>query len=578
MLGLRVLGPVVVHRDGVVVDVPGTRVRVLLCMLALNRGRAVVVDELVEALWPSAPPAGAESTVRSHVARLRRLLGHDVVVTEHGGYRLSGAAVEVDADALEDAVANLRRGRPCPPEQLHRVLRLWRGVPYPELADWLPAVVASRSLLADHLVVRERCLDLDIASGGAAAAVGELERLIGEFPLRESLWVRLARARYIAGNQVEALRACHAARAALAEQAGVEPGPELREVERAILAHSVSGVESPLDGTPERAITVRRSPMIGRSAELATIRASLAAGGAVVVIAGDAGVGKSTLLRVVLAEQRARGVMVGLGRATSVSAATLTALSDVLAGLDATFGPDRLASADRSAQLEVFHRLLRSRDGHRRIIAIDDAQWLGDDELSVMEQVAAIADPGVCWLLVARTGEGNQRVRDWLDGLADGERVVHVVPGPFQRDELVELVTAAGVPAEEIHGVVDVVQRRTGGHPLFASELLRSGYGLGTGSPPEIGGSGDAADLELIVPEGVRRLVQDRLTRLGDRGLARRGIRSTRWRELHARSRRSGLGVERRRRRRRRRSRCRRWTVPPRFATSGRGVHALAGA
>ena len=483
MLGLRVLGPLVVQRDGGVIAVPGVRVRVLLSMLALNHERAVAVDELVEVLWPGEPPAGAESTVRSHVARLRRLLGHDVVVTEPGGYRLSVAEVEVDAAALEEAVADLRRGRRCSPEQLRRVLGLWRGVPYPELADWLPAVIASRSLVADHLVVRERCLDLDIATGGAAAAVGELERLVGEFPLRESLWVRLARAQYVAGNQVEALRACHAARAALAEHAGVEPGPELREAERAILAHAVDAGEPPPDGTRVPPIAVPRSPMIGRSAELATIQESLAAGGAVVVIAGEAGVGKSTLLRVVLAEQRANGVTVGLGRATSGSTATLTALSDVLAGLDATFSPRRFAAADRAAQLEVFHRSLRSRDGRRRLVAIDDAQWLDDDELSVIQHIAALADPGVCWLLATRTADGNQRVRDWLDGLAADERGVRVELGPFQRQELVELVTAGGVPANDVEGVVDVVQRRTGGHPLFASELLRSGHGHGAGSP-----------------------------------------------------------------------------------------------
>ena len=273
---------------------------------------------------------------------------------------------------------------------------------------------------------------------------------------------------------------------ALVEHAGVEPGPELREAERAILAHAGSTLgESPRDGTRVHPVVGPWSPMIGRSAELATIQASLAAGDAFVVIAGEAGVGKSTLLRVVLAEQRASGVAVGLGPAASGPTATLTALSDVLTGSTRRSVLDALPRRIGQAELEVFHRSLRRRDGRRQLVAIDDAHWLDDDELSVIQHIAALAGPGMCLFLPPHGGRQRAGVRDWLDGLAADDRAVaRVELGPFQRHELVELVYRGRCAGGRRRGGGRRRAATNGWPSVLRQRAAAFRHGRGVGSPP----------------------------------------------------------------------------------------------
>ncbi len=499
MLRIGVLGPLTVERCGVPVRIPGARLRVLVCLLALSPGRAVAVDELVEALWGERAPGGASSTIRSHVARLRRVLGEHAVVTDAGGYRLASDGVEVDQLVLARARVAVRAGDALEVGELRPVLDRWRGAPFPELIDWLPAVIAARSLTEDYLFVHERCVDLEIAGGQARAVVAELEGLVGDHPFRESLWVRLARARYLSDDRAGALQACREARRRLADEVGVEPSAELAATERSILDQTLG----PRTGPP---VTLLARPFVGRRAELAVLGEAVNATGAtVVVVTGEAGIGKSCLLDEFVTGIRGGGHRVGVGRADDEPQRVFAALHAVISGL----GHDPAAvigCADRVAQVEAFRRALQS-VGQRTTVVVDDAQWLGDDEVSVLAQLTMRAGLNVCWVLALRSDAvaAGGSLSVLLDQLSGDSRSRRIELGVLDRQHVGELATLAGVADSDLATVTDLLVQRAGGHPLYTGELLRSAGGHRV-ADALVGGA---------VPGGVGGLVAQRLHRLG---------------------------------------------------------------
>src|ERR1700757_3118146 len=214
-------------------------------MLDLHGGSVVSADTLVELLWGEDPPRPAAKALQTHISSLRRALGDGFVLTAGAGWTL--AESDVDASRYKSA-ARLGRDAAAAGDTSHAVagfeeaLGLWRGVP--ELPDGRRGTSEKTRWIEGHAALVEDRLDALLATGRAAEVVGDLEAAIADAPLRERRWGQLMLALYRAGRQGEALGAYQRARALLADELGVDPGPELRRLEAAIVAQDTA-LETP---------------------------------------------------------------------------------------------------------------------------------------------------------------------------------------------------------------------------------------------------------------------------------------------------------------------------------------------
>jgi predicted ATPase/class 3 adenylate cyclase len=223
--------------DGTEIDLGGALERRVLTALVLRPGRGVPLDALAEAVFGDEIPTNADVRLRHHVSRLRRRVGSATVLTVPGGYRLNTEACEIDSLRFEKLVSTAiglvaeessRAGA-----LLGEALALWRGTPFADLEDWPPARMAASELDELRRVAEEERAGSLVASGRSNEAVGVLDTLVADEPLRERRWSLLMLALYRCGRQADALRAFQRARAALGEL-GLEPGRELRSLERDI--------------------------------------------------------------------------------------------------------------------------------------------------------------------------------------------------------------------------------------------------------------------------------------------------------------------------------------------------------
>jgi DNA-binding SARP family transcriptional activator len=249
MIDYRILGPLEVSADGRVVDIGGHKQRALLAILLLRANEPVPRDVLVHELWGERPPAGARGSLEVYVSRLRKALGAagngHVVLTRPGGYCLQLADGQLDAYRFERLVAEgrsaLAGNAPAQADaSLRAALRLWRGKALGDLSSEPFAQVEIGRLEELRLGAVEDRIDADLALGRHADLVSELEALVAIHPLRERLHGQLMIALYRCGRQAEALEAYQAARRTLVEELGLEPGPALQRLERAILQQDAS--------------------------------------------------------------------------------------------------------------------------------------------------------------------------------------------------------------------------------------------------------------------------------------------------------------------------------------------------
>jgi YVTN family beta-propeller protein len=240
-----VLGPVAVARDGRDLPLGGRKQRALLAILLLHANEVVSRDRLIDGLWGERPPATAAHTLDNYISRLRKTLGDGRPVRHPPGYLLHVQPAELDLDRferlLEEGRTELARGDAARAAvALRAALALWRG---PALADVLyePFAASEAERLEERrLAALEDRIDADLALGGGAELVPELEALGREHPHRERLLGQLMLALYRAGRQSEALAGFDSARRRLAEELGLQPSPVLAELQRQILAHDPS--------------------------------------------------------------------------------------------------------------------------------------------------------------------------------------------------------------------------------------------------------------------------------------------------------------------------------------------------
>ncbi len=241
-LAVRLLGPLEVWSGAHAVAVGGPKQRTLLAALALEVGRVVSVDRLVESLWPGETPETAAHAVQVHVSQLRKALGADVIATRPPGYALELELEHVDVRRFARLVGEgqlaLEAGDPAVAAQaLREALALWRG---PALADFAyePFAQTEIARLEElRLAALEGRIEADLALGRHAELVPELEALVESQPLRERLRGQLMLALYRCGRQADALAVYRSGRERLVGELGIEPGPDLRTLEAAVLRH-----------------------------------------------------------------------------------------------------------------------------------------------------------------------------------------------------------------------------------------------------------------------------------------------------------------------------------------------------
>jgi predicted ATPase len=243
-----------------------------------------------------------------YVHGLRRTLGAERIGRHGTGYRLHLDPAELDLSRferlVEAATEALAAGRPGEAtEDLRRALARWRGAPLADLAREPVHEVEAGQLDERRLRALELLHDAELALGRHDELVPELERLIAAEPFRERFRAQRALALYRSGRQVDALAACRAARDLLVEELGIDPGPELQELERRILRHDPA-LAAP-DARPPARLQLPTPPtlLVGRRLEVAAVCALLRRDDVrLVTLTGPGGAGKTRLALAAAAE------------------------------------------------------------------------------------------------------------------------------------------------------------------------------------------------------------------------------------------------------------------------------------
>lgn len=334
-MGIGVLGPLVI--DDSEASLPA-RDRVVLAVLTARAGEVVDTDQLTEALWGEAAPPSASKVIQGAIVRLRKVLGRQAIETTSYGYQLQVPAAEIDSkrfqELLEKGRLHLALGEAERASYLlGQALGLWRGRALVDLEHWEPGRVAAVRLERMRREAEELRVDAALAAGHHLEVLAELRGLIAEEPLRERRWALLALAEYRSGRQAEALRTIHQARRTLADEAGLDLGPELRELEMAVLRQDESlgntvspavYAHCPYLGLVSYGIDDAES-FFGRADDLARCLGQLGTSGVAVVV-GPSGSGKSSLVRagvsaaLARAERRVEIVSPGVSAVGALSA------------------------------------------------------------------------------------------------------------------------------------------------------------------------------------------------------------------------------------------------------------------
>ena len=244
-----ILGPLEVVEDGRPISIRRGKEQALLVYLLLHANEVVPSGTLIDVLWDERPPPTASKILQNGVSHLRKQLGNSRLETRDPGYLLRVEKDELDLERFERLA---REGRET------EALALWRGTPLLDLRDERFADEARRRLDEQRLAVIEDRVDADLAAGRHADLIPELEALVSANPLRERPVAQLMLALYRAGRQSDALETYQRARRRLSEELGLEPGPQLQEIERRILTHDPELAGPP--SRPRSSAPQRRAP------------------------------------------------------------------------------------------------------------------------------------------------------------------------------------------------------------------------------------------------------------------------------------------------------------------------------
>jgi DNA-binding SARP family transcriptional activator/tetratricopeptide (TPR) repeat protein len=553
-MDFRILGPLEVDDDGRSVELGGARQRALLAILVLRRNEVVTTDRLIEDMCGGRPPPTASKSLQAHVSRLRSALRPESRLhTRAGGYVLEIDADELDADRAAHLLADGRQARTAGDHDaaavsLAAALRLWRGPPLADVAYDGFAQDEIARLNELRLECLEERLDADLDRGRHAEVAGELERLVAEYPLRERLRRQLMLSLYRCGRQVEALACYQNGRRLMLEDLGLEPGRELQELERAILNHDRRlDPPRPKRGDPlvgdapgRRASGV----FVGRERELGEVIAAFddarSGRGRLVLLTGEAGIGKSRLADELAAHAQARGAKVLWGRCWEAGGAPaywpwVQALRSYLRECDhdalrvqlgagtpdlAHLLPDlreRFPDVPELHDLEsegarfrlfdaVATFLRNASEETPLVLVLDDLHVADAPSLLMLQFVAAeIADARVTLLAIYRDPDPDRGEHEdaRLHDLTRAASVRIALGGLAETDVVSYVRSTAAV--EPPTSVVEAIFRETEGNPLFVGEVVRLLAAEDLLDRPL------HASWHLNVPRGVRDVIGRRL-------------------------------------------------------------------
>jgi DNA-binding SARP family transcriptional activator len=556
----RILGPLEVEREGHAVAFSGGQSRTLLCLLLIHRSQALSADRLVDALWGDPMPPRATKRLQVAISRLRAALeadGADVLLSERLGYRIAVPPGRLDAERFEQLAAE---GETClhagEPEKaaaaLADALSLWRGPALVDVADASFAQNEIRRLEDLHMATLEMRLEADLRLGRHASVVSELQALVAAHPTRETLTGLLMLALYRCGRQADALDAYQRRREHLLGELGLDPGAALQKLQAQVLAQEPS-LELRTNDRPAAAATPEAHEpakpwrfFVGREREFAELQAALASArrghGDIVLMSGEAGIGKTALLGVLAEHAAAAGVRVVWGRCWAGGGAppfwpwgqvvdrlwqehddaALEAALGARARRLALIAPQLGARLGRPADAlaldvdKARFALLDSLVGFLRIVsaggplllALDDVDAADTDALLALEFVAReLADMPLLGVVTYKEEEIGPRPEATaiLQELARTSRRI-VLTGLNESELAVMLERKTGAePAVELLGTVRTL---TAGNPFFAEEVART---LVPTTQPD-GETLLAAPLSL--PSGVRDAITRRVRAL----------------------------------------------------------------
>ncbi|MTE17335.1 BTAD domain-containing putative transcriptional regulator [Nocardia aurantiaca] len=499
LIRIGVLGPLHISIDEQRVP-PGAPMQcAVLGRLVAAGGRVVPTERLIDDLWHGDPPAKAVAALQVYIHNLRRVFEPDrprrahsrVIVSESHGYALNLEPTQVDSWHFEqllhrhEAAMRDPAGRPEPLEQvrvLDAALACWHGAAFESFPGMPWAAQEAARLQALRLTAAELRAQAALEMNRPAEVVLALRPILEEHPGREECARLLAVAQYRLGQSLDALATVRSSREFLTLEFGVDPGPGLRDLETAILTHSVDAetVTPPVpvrpaepeplpdsDSLPDNGYGTQRAAMLAA--------ADAAAGGhaRLVWLAGEAGAGKTTLARAITSHLRDRGWTTVFGRCPEVeSAPPAWAWAEVLTGLDAA-DPETFTAADAFTLARRVVRSCRERSaGAPIVIVLEDVHGADPATLQVLRQVVNwLRDRPILIVATLRGTEACPGVRDTAAALA------------FFTADRIELdgldmagtrraAAAAGLTALDDR-TVELLRRRTGGNPLFVRELAK---------------------------------------------------------------------------------------------------------
>jgi DNA-binding SARP family transcriptional activator len=523
-MDFRILGPLEVRSNGHPIPLGGTKRRALLAALLLNANEVVSSDRLIDELWGEDPPETAAKALQVHISGLRKALEPDrapgeqprVLVTRPPGYVLQAAEDALDLHRFERlraaARADLESGDAASAAaRLREALSLWRGPALDDLA-FEPSLQGACARLDEmRLAAVEERIAADLRSGAGEDLIAELEALLAANPLRERPRAQLMLALYRAGRQADALELYRSTREMLVDELGLDPGRELQDLHRAILAHDPAlDPAAPASGRQPSPPGV----FVGREEELerlvAQARAAHAGRAGVALIAGEPGIGKSRLAEALAAEAERMGATVHWGRCWEAGGApaywpwvqslrALIGASDPVslrtrlgddAGELARIVPEladvvpEIGSTEpwpdtdgaRFRMFEAIARFLTRASAARPIVLVLDDMHAADEPSMLLLRFVGreLAAARVLVVAVYRDVELHRGhpLRAAVAELRRDSRTAAVTLLGLERgdvDRLIQVTESVRAPA----GVVDALYEQTDGNPLFVSELVR---------------------------------------------------------------------------------------------------------